>query len=166
MDNTTTYRYLPTGMYLVTQSELFHQYCLVVVAVSPWNHIISDGVHQRFPIGGCHPTIYRINSPPTTCYSDKSLRHQHRIPFVVSWLTLPFLINITAMIGFCPSIMNISWTVQNIFSILPPIWDAQTGAFPSSYQVLSTTRKRVRSNWSTAYLFPGGNSFHLWRGFP
>ena len=75
MDNTTVDHYLPTRMSLDSQSELAHKRCLVVVELDPWNHIVSDGFHQIFTIGGCHTTINSIHSPPTPLYPNELLIH-------------------------------------------------------------------------------------------
>ena len=57
------------GMYLGIQYALDHKGSIVVVAVDPWNHIISDGVYKIFLMGGCQNTLY-IRQNPTTNLSD------------------------------------------------------------------------------------------------
>ena len=64
--NTNAEHWLPTGMSLVSQYVLDHQVFLVVLEVDPWNHLLSAGVHQIFPVDGYHTNIFRIHGTPMT----------------------------------------------------------------------------------------------------
>ena len=64
-----------TGISLGSQTSLAHQCCLVVVYVSPRNHLLSDGIYYRYPVVGYNPTLYKIHIMYTPCAANKYLCH-------------------------------------------------------------------------------------------
>ena len=82
LDHINTYHLLPTGIYLGGQLSLSHQGCLVVVSVSPCNHIFSYAVHRIFPVYGFQTTLYRRYGPPKTCNTNKSLLRLNSLPYI------------------------------------------------------------------------------------
>ena len=132
-DNTNTEHYIPTVISPVSKPEMYNQGCILVLAVAPYNHILSYDVHQRLPISGCQAFFCRIHGSPTPFYNNKHLHHRHMITSLGSWfIGLP--LKYDWKYWFFSSILKIIWMVPNILSIPDPLWETQTGKFTSSYQ--------------------------------